>query len=276
MISAFLPSPTLSLISLGPLKIHFYALCILLGIVVALRLTERRWIARGGAPGFVSDIAVVAVPSGIIGGRIYHVVTSPDNYFGSGGHPLDIIKIWEGGLGIWGAIAFGALGAWIAFRRKNAGELTFVHFADAIAPGLLLAQALGRWGNWFNVELFGRPSTMPWALEVPANMRPAGFAEYLTFHPTFLYESLWCAALAAVLIWLDNGRKVTSPGKLFALYIALYCLGRIWIEALRIDQAHYIAGIRLNDWVSALVGAGAVAILIRRRSPVESGNSSEI
>lgn len=276
MISTFIPSPTVSFISLGPLKIHFYALCILLGIVVALRLTERRWIARGGEVGFVSDIAVVAVPVGIIGGRIYHVITTPEKYFGAGGHPLDIIKIWEGGLGIWGAISIGALGAWIAFRRKSSGGLTFADFADAIAPGLLLAQAIGRWGNWFNVELFGKPSTMPWALEVPVELRPADFSQYLTFQPTFLYESLWCVGVAFLLLWLDSQHRVRTAGKVFALYVALYCLGRLWIEALRIDEAHLIAGLRLNVWVSALVGAGAVAILLRRPPRAESGISTKI
>lgn len=276
MISAFIPSPTVSYISLGPLKIHFYALCILLGIVVALRLTERRWIARGGEVGFVSDIAVVAVPVGIIGGRVYHVITTPEKYFGADGTPLDIIKIWEGGLGIWGAISIGALGAWIAFRRKSSGALTFADFADAIAPGLLLAQGIGRWGNWFNVELFGKPSTMPWALEVPTGLRPAGFSQYLTFQPTFLYESLWCVGVAFLLLWLDSQHTVRTAGKVFALYVALYCLGRLWIEALRIDKAHHIAGLRLNVWVSALVGAGAVAILLRRLPRAESGISPKI
>ena len=276
MISAFIPSPTVSFISLGPLKIHFYALCILLGIVVALRLTERRWIARGGEVGFVSDIAVVAVPVGIIGGRVYHVITTPEKYFGADGNPLDIIKIWEGGLGIWGAISIGALGAWIAFRRKSSGALTFADFADAIAPGLLLAQGIGRWGNWFNVELFGKPSTMPWALEVPVELRPACFSQYLTFQPTFLYESLWCVGVAFLLLWLDSQHRVRTAGKVFALYVALYCLGRLWIEALRIDEAHHIAGLRLNVWVSALVGAGAVAILLRRAPRAESGISTKI
>ncbi|MCX6452932.1 MAG: prolipoprotein diacylglyceryl transferase [Actinobacteria bacterium] len=276
MISAFIPSPTVSFISLGPLKIHFYALCILLGIVVALRLTERRWIARGGEVGFVSDVAVVAVPVGIIGGRIYHVITTPEKYFGAGGHPLDIIKIWEGGLGIWGAISIGALGAWIAFRRKSSGGLAFADFADAIAPGLLLAQAIGRWGNWFNVELFGKPSTLPWALEVPVELRPAGFSQYLTFQPTFLYESLWCVGIAFLLLWLDSTDRVRTPGKVFALYVALYCLGRLWIEALRIDQAHHIAGLRLNVWVSVLVGVGAAAFLLRRRPRPENGISTKI
>lgn len=286
MISAFLPSPTISLVSLGPLKIHFYALCILLGIVVAVRLTEKRWIARGGSSGFVSDIAVVAVPAGIIGGRIYHVLTSPEKYFGKNGHPFDAFKIWEGGLGIWGAISLGALGAWFAFRRKERGELTFAHFADAIAPGLLIAQALGRWGNWFNVELFGKPTSLPWGLEVPADFRPMGYWQYATFHPTFLYESLWCVGTALLLLWIDrrriNKRGSLAPGSIFALYVAIYCLGRVWIEALRIDEAHHILGFRLNDWVSVVVGGIALAFVLRRsrrfrsspRPDVEQGELS--
>ena len=268
MISAFLPSPTISLVSLGPLKIHFYALCILLGIVVAVRLTEKRWIARGGSSGFVSDIAVVAVPAGIIGGRIYHVLTSPEKYFGKNGHPFDAFKIWEGGLGIWGAISLGALGAWFAFRRKERGELTFADFADAIAPGLLIAQALGRWGNWFNVELFGKPTSLPWALQVPRDLRPIGYSQFATFHPTFLYESLWCLGTAFFLLWID-GRSMKrgeplAKGGIFALYVGIYCLGRVWIEALRIDEAHHILGFRLNDWVSVVVGGLALTFILRR------------
>ena len=268
MISAFLPSPTISLVSLGPLKIHFYALCILLGIVVAVRLTEKRWIARGGSSGFVSDIAVVAVPAGIIGGRIYHVLTSPEKYFGKNGHPFDAFKIWEGGLGIWGAISLGALGAWFAFRRKERGELTFADFADAIAPVLLIAQALGRWGNWFNVELFGKPTSLPWALQVPRDLRPIGYSQFATFHPTFLYESLWCLGTAFFLLWID-GRSMKrgeplAKGGIFALYVGIYCLGRVWIEALRIDEAHHILGFRLNDWVSVVVGGLALTFILRR------------
>ena len=219
---AFIPSPSQGVWQLGPFPIRAYAFAIILGIIVAIWLTDRRWVARGGRPGTTADVAVWAVPFGIVGGRIYHVITSPQAYFGAGGHPVDAFKIWQGGLGIWGAVAFGALGAWIGCRRQG---ILLPPFADAIAPGLALAQALGRWGNWFNQELFGRPTTLPWGLEIDPAHRPAGYEQYATFHPTFLYESLWCVVVAIVLIWADR-RFTMGHGRVFLLYIALYTTGR--------------------------------------------------
>ncbi len=258
---AAIPSPSQGTWYLGPLPLRAYALCIIAGIVAACWITERRWVARGGRPGEVLDIAVWAVPAGILGGRLYHVLTTPQPYFGEGGDPLRAFAIWEGGLGIWGAIALGGVGAWIACRRRG---IPLPPFADAIAPGLLVAQAIGRLGNWFNQELFGSPTTLPWALEIDPVHRPAGYEAFATFHPTFLYELLWNLAAAAVVIWADRRFRL-SHGRAFALYVALYCAGRLWIEILRIDDANRILGVRLNVFTCVVVGLLAVAYLVWQR-----------
>lgn len=250
----FIPSPSQGVWYLGPLPVRAYALCILVGIVVAVLIAERRWVRRGGAPGGVADLAGWAVPFGIVGARIYHVITSPQAYFGDGGHPLDALKIWQGGLGIWGAVAGGALGAWIACRRRG---WSFVMFADSAAPGVAVAQAIGRLGNYFNQELFGRPTSLPWGLEISPEHRPAGFAQFATYHPTFLYEALWCLAVAAAVVLLDR-RFTLDHGRSLALYVALYTVGRGYIESLRIDPANQILGLRVNEWTSLVVGLGAV------------------
>jgi prolipoprotein diacylglyceryl transferase len=266
-VPASLPSPPQGVWQLGPLPVRAYALCILLGIVVAIWLGDRRWQARGGRPGTIGDVAAWAVPFGIVGGRLYHVVTSWQPYFGPGGHPIEALYIWQGGLGIWGAVALGGLGAYIAARR--AGVLT-PPLADALAPGIVLAQAIGRWGNWFNNELYGGPTTLPWGLQIHQWDSAAGHAVrgpdgqpvvLGTFHPTFLYESLWDAGTAAVLIWVDRRFRI-GHGRVFALYVLLYTVGRFWIEALRVDPANRILGLRLNLWTSALLGLAALAYLI--------------
>jgi len=188
-----IPTPATSAVEIGPLTIHFYALCIIAGVALAIWLGNRRFTrAHDGVEGVVADIAIFAVPIGVIGGRIYHVLTSPEQYFGSGANFFDIFKIWNGGLGIWGAIALGTFGAYISYQRMNKKRPLppFSAFAGALAPGLALAQAIGRWGNWFNGELFGRPLDTSWALSIPAGLRPIGYEEFETFHPTFLYESL--------------------------------------------------------------------------------------
>ena len=265
---AAIPSPTQGVWELGPVPIRAYALCIVAGIVAAVMLTERRWVARGGAPGDVLDIAVWAVPFGIIGGRLYHVISSPRPYFGEGGDPLRAFAIWEGGLGIWGAIALGGVGAWIACRRRG---IPLPAFADAVAPGLLIAQAVGRLGNWFNNELYGGPTDLPWALRiyeweggravVGADGEPivAGL-----FHPTFLYELLWNLAAAALVIWADRRFRL-GHGRAFALYVFAYCAGRLWIELLRTDPAETFFGVRLNVFTSVVVGLLAVAYFVSQR-----------
>ncbi|MBI0293209.1 prolipoprotein diacylglyceryl transferase [Streptomyces sp. PRKS01-29] len=270
---AYLPSPAQGVLHLGPLPLRAYAFCIILGVFVAVGLTRRRWAARGRDRHEVDDIAIWAVPFGIVGGRLYHVITSPDAYFGEGGDPWKALRIWEGGLGIWGAVALGALGAWIGCRRRG---VSLLDFADAVAPGLALAQAIGRWGNWFNQELYGRPTTLPWGLKIDPAHRPEASPGLATYHPTFLYESLWNIGVALLLIWA--GRRFTlKRGQTFALYAAAYTVGRFWIEYLRIDEAHTFAGLRLNDWTSVAVFCVAVVFLIRstRRGVGEAPTNSD-
>jgi prolipoprotein diacylglyceryl transferase len=265
---ATIPSPTQGVWELGPVPIRAYALCIVAGIVVCAWITEKRWVARGGAPGDVVDIAVWAVPFGIIGGRIYHVISSPRAYFGEGGDPMRAFAIWEGGLGIWGAIALGGVGAWIACRRRG---IPLPAFADALAPGLLVAQAIGRLGNWFNNELYGGPTDLPWALRIyewdgtgavtGADGQPVVLG---TFHPAFLYELLWNLGAAAVVVWADRRYRL-GHGRAFALYVATYCLGRLWIELLRTDPAETFFGVRINVFTSIIVGLLAVAYFVWMR-----------
>ncbi len=266
-----IPSPDQGVWHLGPFPLRAYALCIILGIFVAVWVTDRRWQARGGSAGTVGDIAIWAVPFGIIGGRIYHVITSPQAYFGAGGDPVDALRIWNGGLGIWGAVAFGALGAWIACRRRG---IALPPFGDAVAPGLALAQAIGRWGNWFNQELFGRPTDLPWGLEIDPAFRPVGYADASTFHPTFLYESLWLLVMAGILVWADR-RFTMGHGRVFALYVLLYTAGRGVIETVRIDEANTILGLRVNLWVSGLVFVAAALYLVVS-ARLRPGRESEI
>lgn len=259
---ASIPSPSTGVWHLGPLPLRAYAFAILLGIFVAAWLTSRRWEARGGSVDDMYTIVYWAVPFGIVGGRIYHVISSPDAYFGEGGDPLKAFAIWEGGLGIWGAIAFGAVGAYIGCRQTG---VRFSSFADAVAPGLLLAQAIGRLGNWFNQELFGGPTTLPWGLEIGPDRIPAGYPVDTLFHPTFLYELLWNVAAAALLVFLDRRFRL-GHGRVFWLYVVFYTVGRLWIELLRIDPAEQVLGLRLNVWTSILVGlVGAAAFVLQGR-----------
>ncbi|MGW9403704.1 prolipoprotein diacylglyceryl transferase [Arthrobacter sp. NPDC055585] len=278
-VPAAIPSPPaeFSSFSLGPLTIHAYALCILAGIILALWMTSVRWKRRGLPPDSVWDIAIWAIPFGIIGGRLYHVISSPDAYFGPNGNLALIPQIWLGGLGIWGAIALGAVGAWIGCRRAGIKLSTF---ADVAAPGVLLAQAVGRWGNWFNQELFGGPTDLPWGLEIDPNNTnfPDGAAPGTLFHPTFLYESLWNLAGVALLLVLDRRFRLRG-GRLFWLYAAFYTAGRVWIEMLRIDDAEMITILgmtqRLNVWTSILILLVSIGMFIyltvrARRQPEPS------
>jgi len=268
-----IPSPSLSSFSVGPLTIHFYALCIITGIAAAIWIGRKRYANLGGNPDDVSEVAIWAVPFGIIGGRIYHVITSPAQYFGTNGNPVDALKIWEGGLGIWGAISLGAVGAYLYFRTHKT-TLNFRQLLDSLAPGVVVAQAIGRIGNYFNQEVFGKPTELSWGLEIDPLNRPDGYETYATFHPTFLYELLWCLVVAVLLIKLPGFLKqITSKqGDIFALYILGYTLGRVWIESLRIDEANLILGLRLNIWVSLIVLIAASAYLIASK---RRGNTKE-
>lgn len=268
---AYIPSPSQGVWHLGPVPIRAYAIMIIIGIVVAVWLGERRWAAKGGQPGTVIDVAVWAVPFGLVGGRLYHVLTDYQRYFGADGDPMRALEIWEGGLGIWGAVALGAVGAAIGCRTRGVSPFAM---ADAVAPGIALAQAIGRWGNYWNQELYGRPLDAFWALEIDQDNRPRladgvtldpEYADIATYHPTFLYESLWCLGVAVLVIWAGRRFKLTH-GRAFALYVAGYTAGRFWIESLRIDDAHEILGMRLNNWTSVVVFLAAVAYLYLARN----------
>jgi prolipoprotein diacylglyceryl transferase len=253
---SYLPSPSEGVWHVGALPIRAYALCILAGVVVAVYLAQRRWAGIGGAPGSVADLAAVGVPMGVVGGRIYHVITSPQRYVD---HPEDIPKVWEGGLGIWGGVLLGVLaGVWFCRRRG----WSWRGMMWACAPAIPVAQAIGRLGNWFNQELFGSPTTLPWGLRIDAAHRTD--PRFATYHPTFLYELLWDLAVAALLIYV--GRRWIKDGpRLVALYVATYSLGRLWIEALRVDDANLILGLRLNIWTSLAAIAAGTVFLLRTR-----------
>jgi len=274
-----IPTPALSQIAIGPFTFHFYALCIIAGIAVAIWLGDRRLRSFGNSAGLdltgvVSEVVVIAIPAGIIGGRLYHVVTSPELYFGSSGSLLAILKIWNGGLGIWGAIALGVLGALLSYRRiaKEKTLPSFGVFLDALAPGILLAQAIGRFGNWFNAELFGRPLDTWWALEIPYKFRPRGYGLFETFHPTFLYEAIWTTLLAIVLIRFGNKWR---DGSIFYIYIAGYSAARFIIEGIRIDSAHDFFGLRVNQWTSIFIFILGLVLFYRNQGKKQVNISPE-
>ncbi len=275
-VATSIPSPSTGVWEIGPFPLRAYALGIIIGALLAIWITEKRFVARGGKPGVVGDIAIWAIPFGIVGARVYHVITDPELYFGEGRSVVDVLFIWNGGLGIWGAVMGGALGAYIACRRYKA---SYAMLADSLAPGLLVAQAVGRLGNYFNQELFGKPTDLPWALEIDPANRPTGFEQFATFHPTFLYELLWNLAAAALLIALDRRLKLTG-GRVFALYVMLYTAGRFWIELLRIDTANEIGPFRVNVWTSVILFVLALVYFVRARrkrpdaTPAVSGGSA--
>ena len=267
-----IPSPTVSTFHLGPVVIHFYALFILAGIIVAVVLTAGRMKARGMEAGLAIDIAIWAVPMGIIGGRLFHVATHLNDYFGEGKDWTAMFRLWEGGLAIYGAIILGSVGAYIAcqvdikpLRIESAG-IRFLSFADALVPGLLAAQALGRWGNYFNNELFGAPTDLPWGILIPVGNEsyPKGLPEGLAFHPTFLYESLWSLLGIAVLLLLER-RFNLRWGRMFAAYLMWYSAGRFFVESIRLDPSDIFFGLRTNQ-ISALVGIliGLALFMIQR------------
>jgi prolipoprotein diacylglyceryl transferase len=265
-ISSSIPSPSQGVWHLGPIPLRGYALCILIGIGVAILVGQRRWKARGGDPVVVVDVATWAVPFGVIGGRIYHVITSPSEYFGAGGDPVKALYVWQGGLGIWGAVVLGGVGAWIGCRRSG---VKLPPYADSIAPGIVLAQAIGRWGNWFNNELYGRPTNLPWGLQIHEWDSSSGEAVrdaaghpvvQGVYQPFFLYESIWDVITAIVLVVADRRWKL-GHGRVFALYVVVYSAGRGALEPLRIDQADHILGVRLNVWTSIIVFLGGLTYL---------------
>ena len=268
---AGIPSPSSAVWYLGPIPVRAYALCILAGVFVAVWWSDRRYRARGGRPDLVLDVAIVAVPAGIVGARLYHVVTSPDDYFGPNGDLSRIPQTWQGGLGIWGGIAGGVLAGMLLLRHRG---LRVAPLADAVAPTLLVAQAIGRLGNWFNQELYGAPTTLPWGLRIDDAHLPAGstYPPGTLFHPTFLYEALWNLAGAVLLVWIGRrmvARRGVTGGRLMWIYLMVYTAGRVWIEMLRIDEAETVLGLRLNVWTSIVIFlVGAIGLALASRRPL--------
>jgi prolipoprotein diacylglyceryl transferase len=256
---ASIPSPPISFFMVGPFKIHFYALCILTGMILAIWLADRRLVSRGATSGLALDIALWTIPIAVVGARIFHVLTHSGDYFYPGADLTAVFRIWEGGIAIYGGLIGGAIGAWIGSNRAG---IKFWSFADAVAPGILLAQAIGRWGNYFNQELFGFETTLPWGLEIdPDNPAfPPGLPADTLFHPTFLYESIWSLIGVAILLSLDK-RLNLRWGTMFGAYLIYYSLGRLITENLRIDPSDIILGLRTNVW-SAILGVLVGALII--------------
>ncbi|AMO90033.1 prolipoprotein diacylglyceryl transferase [Corynebacterium simulans] len=268
-ILANIPSPPQGVWHLGPFPLRAYALCIIVGILVAMWMTQRRYVARGGNSDVVWDAAIVIIPAGIVGGRLYHVITDHQKYFCADCNPADALKITNGGLGIWGAVALGVFAIWVMFKIK---KVPMAPFADAVAPGLILAQAIGRLGNWFNQELYGRPTDVPWALDIYYRINEAGeyapvsgrsTGEVITsVHPTFLYELVWNVAVCLFLLWAQKAWKL-GHGRVFALYVAGYTLGRFFVENMRSDEATMVFGLRINVIVSVVLFIVALVVFFK-------------
>ncbi len=260
-----IPSPPISGWQLGPFFLHIYALCLISGMIAAWMIGSRRWQARGGTAEQFETVVLVAIPIGIVGARLYHVLTHLGDYFGPGRDPWSALRIWEGGIAIYGAIGFGALAAWLMCRREG---VRFSALGDSVAPGIAIGQALGRFGNWFNQELYGLPTDLPWGLEIDAAHRAPGYEQYSTFHPTFAYEAIWNVLIALALIWADRRFRL-GRGKVFALYVALYGFGRFFTEGIRLDYSYDTFGpIRFNQAVAALIFVFGIALflwLVRNR-----------
>ncbi len=266
---AALPSPPSQSLELGPLSLRFYGLCIALGVLAAVSIARRRWFARGGDPEDITTIALVAVPAGLLGARLYHIITDWSRLYSGGRWWPDAFLIWNGGLGIPGGVLLGTIAGVLVCRRMR---IDWRHVADSAAPAIPVAQAIGRLGNWFNQELYGRPSDLPWALRIDF---PEGYPPGMTFHPTFLYEALWNLALAGLIV-LAGRRWVLRPGRWLAVYVVGYGLGRLWVESLRIDTATEILGFRVNTWISLVAIVGGLLWLFWRGSPVDSTATSEL
>ena len=270
---ASIPSPPGKSIGIGPLQLRAYGLAIAVGVLVAVWIAQRRYARRGGDPEALTAIAMWAVPMGLVGARLYHVVTDYQRFQGRWWR---VVEVWEGGLGIPGGLLAGVVTGVVVARRRGLDVPTLL---DVVAPAIPIAQAIGRLGNWFNQELYGRSTDLPWAVRIDPEHRPDGLEHLAAYHPTFLYEALWNVALAALLVRLDRTGRLRR-GQLFVLYVAGYALGRLWVEALRIDPANEILGLRVNIWTSLVALAAAAAVFVigsRRRPPVaEAGTEPSV
>jgi prolipoprotein diacylglyceryl transferase len=268
---ASIPSPSDGTIDLGPVPLHVYGILLAVGVVVAAYVAQRRWGKWGHDPNELEAIAIVVVIGGVIGARLYHVATDYEKFQGDW---LRVFEIWKGGLSIWGVVLGGMIAVVVMCRIKHYDTLGLI---DAIVPGLLAAQAIGRFGNWFNQELFGEPTTLPWALEIDLQHRPPGFEQYATFHPTFLYESLYCLLLIGVILWAERRWRL-KRGQVGAIYVMLYTFGRFWLENLRIDDAKLVGPLRVNAWVSllAMVGGGVWFWWLGRHSTVDESKYASL
>lgn len=265
---AFIPSPKHGIVHIGPLPLHAYGLMLAIGVLVATTVAEKRWTRTGRDPKEFTSIVVPVVIAGVIGARVYHLFTG---YKWSEGGFVGAFEIWKGGLSIWGAVAGGLIAVFVIARRRHLETLVLM---DAIAPGVVLAQAIGRWGNYFNQELFGRPSKLPWALEIDLAHRPPGYEHFATFHPTFLYESLWCLLVFGTLLFVER-RYPLKRGQVFALYVAMYTFGRIWFEALRVDDATRIFGVRFNLLLSIVLCVfGVIWFVLLGRRPQDASSGA--